>query len=79
MSPEAGGLLVQEVAPRIASAARHCIQFVGAEDAQEVTQDTIAMAAKIVHNAEAAKKKISPGNAAYYAMQHAKSGRRAAG
>jgi hypothetical protein len=79
MSPEAGCLLLQEVAPRIASAARHCVSFVGAEDAQEIVQDTIAMAAKIVHNAEANHKKISPGNAAYYALQHAKSGRRAAG
>jgi DNA-binding NarL/FixJ family response regulator len=79
MSPEAGHLLLNEVAPRIASAARHCVSFVGAEDAQEIVQDTIAMAAKIVNNAEAARKKISPGNAAYYALQHAKSGRRAAG
>jgi DNA-directed RNA polymerase specialized sigma24 family protein len=79
MSPQAGHLLVQEVAPRIASAARHCIRFVGAEDHEEVAQDTIAMAAKIVHNAEANRKKITPGNAAYYALQHAKSGRRAAG
>jgi hypothetical protein len=79
MSPEAGSMLLNEVAPRIRSAAQHCIKFVGAEDAQEIAQDTIAMAAKIVHNAEANKKKISPGNAAYYALQHAKSGRRAAG
>jgi DNA-binding NarL/FixJ family response regulator len=79
MSPEAGCLLLKEVAPRIASAARHCVSFVGAEDAQEIVQDTIAMAAKIVHNAEANQKNISPGNAAYYALQHAKSGRRSVG
>jgi DNA-binding NarL/FixJ family response regulator len=79
MSPESGCLLLNEVAPRIASAARHCVRFVGAEDHQEVTQDAIAMAAKIVHNAEINHKKVTAGNVAYYALQHAKSGRRSVG
>jgi hypothetical protein len=37
------------------------------------------MAAKILHNAERRGKKITPGNAAYYAIQHCKSGRRSTG
>ena len=37
------------------------------------------MAARILHNAERRGKKITPGNAAYYAIQHCKSGRRSTG
>ncbi len=79
MSPESSHLLLHEVAPRIGSAARHCIRFVGSEDHQEITQDTIVQAAVILINAEANHKKITAGNAAFYALQKAKSGRRAAG
>jgi DNA-binding CsgD family transcriptional regulator len=37
------------------------------------------MAAKLYDNAEKAGKQVTPGNIAYYAIQHAKSGRRAYG
>jgi hypothetical protein len=37
------------------------------------------MAARIMHNAEARGKRITASNAAYYALQHCKSGRRAVG
>jgi hypothetical protein len=52
---------------------------VGAEDAQELIQDSIAMAAKLMHNVEAAGKKVTPGNIAYYTIQHIRSGRRSTG
>ena len=37
------------------------------------------MAAKLYDNAEKAGKQVTPGNIACYAIQHAKSGRRASG
>ena len=37
------------------------------------------MAAKLYDKAEKAGKQVTPGNIAYYAIQHAKSGRRAYG
>ena len=52
---------------------------VGCEDAQELIQDSIAMAAKLMHNVERARKKVTPGNIAYYTIQHIKSGRRSTG
>jgi len=52
---------------------------VGAEDAQELIQDSIAMAAKLMHNVEAAGKTVTPGNIAYYTIQHIRSGRRSTG
>ena len=79
MSPETGELLLQEVAPRIRSAVPYCVRTVGCEDHEEIIQDTICMAAKLYDNAEKAGKQVTPGNIAYYAIQHAKSGRRAYG
>jgi hypothetical protein len=52
---------------------------VGAEDAQELIQDSIAIAAKLMHSVEQAGKKVTPGNIAYYTIQHIKSGRRSTG
>ena len=37
------------------------------------------MAAKLMHNVEAAGKKVTPGNIAYYTIQHIKSGKRSTG
>lgn len=79
MSPHTGELLVQEVAPRIRSAVPHAVRSVGCEDQEEIVQDTIAIAARLYDNAEKAGKQVTPGNIAYYAIQHAKSGRRAYG
>jgi predicted trehalose synthase len=79
MSPRSGWLLVNEILPRLRSAVPLVAHCVGAEDAQELVQDTTAMAARILHNAERRGKKITSGNAAYYAIQHCKSGRRSTG
>src|ERR1017187_4013779 len=79
MSPRSDWLLVNEILPRLRSAVPLVAHCVGAEDAQELVQDTTAMAARILHNAERRGKKITPGNAAYYAIQHCKSGRRSTG
>jgi hypothetical protein len=76
MSPAAGDLLVEHIAPRLRSAIPRVVQPVGAEDAEELVQDAIAMAAKLLHNVEAAGKTVTPGNIAYYCILHAKSGRR---
>jgi DNA-binding NarL/FixJ family response regulator len=79
MSPQAGYLLKEEVVPRLRSAIPQVVNFVGCEDAQEVIQDATAMAAKLLHNVEQAGKTVTPGNIAYYTIQHVKSGRRSTG
>jgi len=53
--------------------------LVGCEDAEELVQDATAMAARLLHNAEAAGKRVTPGNIAYYTIQHLRSGRRSNG
>jgi hypothetical protein len=79
MSPHAGWLLVNEIIPRIAAVVPRCVPHVGTEDTEEIVQDASAMAARMLMNAETAGKKVTPGNIAFYTLQHMKSGRRFAG
>jgi DNA-directed RNA polymerase specialized sigma24 family protein len=79
MSPQAGWILQEEVVPRLRSAIPRTVNCVGCEDAEELLQDATAIAAKMFHSAEAAGKTFTPGNIAYYAIQHLKSGRRSTG
>ncbi len=79
MSPQAGWLLVNEIVPRLKSSISTSVRPVGCEDIQELVQDGTAIAAKMLHSAEAQGKQVSAGNIAYYAVQHLKSGRRSTG
>lgn len=79
MSPQAGFVLQDQVVPRLRSAIPTVAHCVGAEDAQELIQDSIALAAKLMHSVEQAGKQVTPGNIAYYTIQHIKSGRRSTG
>ena len=79
MSPAAGLLLVGQVMPIIQATVPRVVKPVGAEDAGELVQDTLTMAAQLVESLEARGKPIYPGSVAYYAIQHAKHGRRSYG
>ena len=79
MSPQAGWLLVDQVLPRLKAVIPRSVLTVGSEDHEELVQDATCMAARIMHNGERNGKKIPHQSAAYYAIQHCKSGRRAVG
>jgi DNA-directed RNA polymerase specialized sigma24 family protein len=79
MSPQAGFVLQDQVVPRLKAAIPRTVLTVGSEDHEELIQDATCLAARILHNAEIKGKQITASNAAYYAIQHCKSGRRAAG
>ena len=81
MSPQAGWILQDEIAPRIAAVVPRSIKSIGAEDSQELVQDGICMAAKMVDRLERQGKlgKVTSSNVAFYCLQHLKSGRRANG
>jgi len=66
---------MEEIAPRLKAVIPH-IKTVGAEDAEELLQDAMAVAAKMLHDLEARGKEVTPGNVAYYTILHMKSGRR---
>src|SRR5579863_230623 len=59
-SPQAGWLLVNEIVPRLRTALPGAVRCVGAEVQEELLQDGTAIAAKILHSAEAAGKNSAP-------------------
>jgi len=75
MSPQAGFILTDQVAPRLRAIIPR-IKTVGAEDTEELLQDALAVAAKMLHDLEERGKTVTPGNVAYYTILHIKSGRR---
>jgi hypothetical protein len=81
MSPQAAWILQEEIVPRLSGTIPHSVLCVGAEDPQELVQDGIAMAARMLERVEQQDKlgKVSASNIAYYTIQHLKSGRRANG
>src|SRR5579862_1256904 len=76
MSPEAGFVLMREIAPRLRSAIPNVVKVVGCEDHEELIQDGLTMAAQMLHSLEERGKVVTPGNVAYYCILHLKSGRR---
>jgi len=76
MSPQAGIVLMEEIAPRLRSAIPQCVRAVGCEDGEELYQDGLAMAAHMLDGLEKRGKQVTPGNVAYYTLLHLKSGRR---
>ena len=53
MSPQAGFVLKDEIYPRLCSAIPRSVLCVGQEDPQELIQDGITMAAKMIDRVEA--------------------------
>ena len=76
MSPQAGVVLIEEIAPRLRAAIPQCVKTVGCEDHEELYQDGLAMAAHLMEGLEKRGKEVTPGNVAYYTILHLKSGRR---
>jgi len=79
MSPLAGTMLVEEIAPRLRASLPHAVPKVGSEDHDELIQDATAMAARILTSAEARGKAPTPGNVAFYALRSVQAGRRSTG
>jgi hypothetical protein len=79
MTANAGVFLCTEVAPRIRAAVSAAAKPIGAEDASELIQDTIAHAVALLHRAEAAGKQVAASTVAYFAVKLTRSGRRCTG
>jgi DNA-binding NarL/FixJ family response regulator len=79
MIAHAGEVLCTEIVPRIRSAIPTAVIPISAEDKDELIQDTIAIAAALLHRAEGAGKKVTPGNLAYFAVKLTRAGRRSTG
>jgi hypothetical protein len=79
MSPHAGFVLLDQIAPRLRKIIPHAVRPVGAEDAEELTQDSIAVAARMLHGLELRGKEVTAGNVCHYVTLLMKSGRRSHG
>jgi hypothetical protein len=79
MSPKAGFVLINEIVPRLRVAIPNSVCCVGSEDAEELVQDAVATAAKMLHSVEARGKSVTPGNICYYAVKLTRQGRRSTG
>ena len=79
MTAQAGSLLVEEITPRLRTLIPKSVKPVGGEDAEELLQDAITIAAQMLHRVEEQGKTVTPGNIAFYAVLHLKSGRRSQG
>ena len=79
MSPQASWILQEEIIPRLRSSIPRNVNQIGSEDAEELIQDSICLAAKLLDSAERANKQVTAGNIAYYTILHMKSGRRSTG
>ena len=78
MSPEASAVLMEQIAPRLKTIVPY-IKPVGCEDHEELLQDGMCMAAKMLHALELRGKQVTAGNVTYYIALHLKSGRRSYG
>jgi len=76
MSPQSSTMLLEEIAPRLRSVIPRVVKTVGAEDAEELVQDALNTAARMLDSVDRQKKKVTAGNIACYAILHMKSGRR---
>lgn len=66
---------MEQIEPRLRANMPH-IRGVGSEDTEELLQDALTVAAKMLHDLEERGKEVTPGNVAYYTILHMKSGRR---
>ncbi len=76
MSPKAGFVLLDQIAPRLRVTIPHVVKPVGSEDTEELLQDALAIAAQMLHALEERGKKVTVGNICYYVTLLMKSGRR---
>ena len=79
MTAQAGITLVEEITPRLRTLVPKSVKPVGGEDAEELLQDAITIAAQMLHRVEVSGKTVTPGNIAYYVILHMRSGRRSQG
>jgi len=74
MSPQAGLILIEEIIPRLRSTVPRCVIPIGSEDAEELLQDSIAVAAQMLHNIERSGREVIPAVTACCALLYLQSG-----
>ena len=79
MSPQAGEMLLNQIVPRLNSSLSHHSPQFRIDDAEELLQDAVVIAAQLLDAVERNGKTVTPGNIAWYAGRQIRSGRRSTG
>jgi len=79
MTDNHGDLLLQEIAPRLRHGIAAHVPVVGSDDPEELFQDGLNLAARMLARLTRAGKKVTAGNVAYYVILHLRIGRRSTG
>ena len=79
MSPRAGEMLLDEIRPILQGVVPSYVKSIGCEDAEELVQDALAIAAQMLQALEDAGKQVIAKSVAYYTIQRLKCGRRSHG
>jgi len=72
-------LWLREVEPRLRAVIPKVVPMVGSDDTEELVQDGLVIALRLYRGAQAAGKTVTPGNLAFYTVQHLRCGRRSTG
>ena len=75
VSPRVGEILLDEIRPILQGTVPTSVRAIGCEDAEELIQDALAIAAQMLEALEQAGKQVIAKSVAYYAIQRLKSRR----
>ncbi len=79
MTPSVANLLLKEVQPRLRSAIARTVPVVGSDDHEELLQDGLVIALRLLNGAQRSRKNVSGASVAYYTVKCLRSGRRSTG
>ncbi len=79
MTPTNEELLLREVEPRLRVGINQSVAQVGSDDPEELIQDGLVIAFRLMQSAEAGVKTVTAGNVAFYVIKLLRAGRRSTG
>ena len=79
MTPSTEHLLLKEVQPRLRIAITRTVPVVGSDDHEELLQDGLVIALRLLNGARRSRKNVTGASVAYYTVKCLRSGRRSTG
>src|SRR5207249_4241941 len=77
--PSTEDLLLKEVQPRLRIAVANTVPIVGSDDHEELLQDGLVIALRLLNGARRSRKNVTGASVAYYTVKCLRSGRRSTG
>jgi len=79
MTPSTEDMLLKEVQPRLRNAIARTVPVVGSDDQEELLQDGLVIALRLLNGAQRSRKNVSGASVAHYTVKCLRSGRRSTG